>query len=61
MENEFELGKSYTVEILLQFLLEIYRQNIFLVTVDDINVLSLPLGKKYFINKIQPIFLYRSK
>jgi len=59
MENELELGKSYTVEFLLNFLSENYRQNIFLASTNNINLISLPRDNKYVVYDIQSPFLHR--
>jgi hypothetical protein len=59
MENGLELDHSYTVDFLLEFLSQNYRQNVFLGSVNEINLLSLPRDKNYIISDIQPIYLHR--
>jgi hypothetical protein len=59
MENGLELGQSYTVDCLLEFLSLNYRQNLFLASANGIDMLSLPRDKKYVVYDIQSIFLHR--
>jgi hypothetical protein len=59
MENELALGKIYTVDFLLNFLSQNYRQNLFLASTNDMNLLSLPRDSKYVVYDIQSAFLHR--
>lgn len=61
MDEELEIGKSYTVSELLNFLEENYRKNIFIESKENINLFSiLHKGKnKYTVYKVQSSFLHR--
>jgi len=59
MEDELELGKSYTVDFLLNFLSQNYRQNIFLASVNGLDLTSLPRDKKFIVYEIQSSFLHK--
>ena len=59
MEDELELGKSYTVDFLLNFLSETYRQNIFLVSSNIVDLTALPHDKKFVVSDIQSTFLHK--
>jgi hypothetical protein len=59
MENELERGKSYTIGVLLEFLSENSRQNTFLASGNNINLLALPRNDKYVVYEISSIFLHR--
>ena len=59
MEEELELGKIYTVDFLLNFLSESYRQNTFLATANELDLTLLPRDKKFVVDKIQSSFLHK--
>jgi hypothetical protein len=59
MEEELEVGKNYTVEFLLDFLSQNYRQNIFLTSANGIDLISLPRDKNFVVNEIQSGFLHK--
>lgn len=52
-------GNYYTVEELLGFLSDNYRQNVFLQTVSKINLITLPRSEKLIITEIQTVYLHR--
>ena len=59
MEDELELGKSYTIDSLLNFLSQNYRQNIFLVSTNVVDLTVLPRDKELIVSDIQSIFLHK--
>jgi hypothetical protein len=59
MENELEVGQSYSVNFLLDFLSQNNYQNIFLVSTNEINMLSLPRDKNFVVYQTQQVFLHR--
>jgi len=59
MENILELGQSYSVDYLLEYLSQNNHQNAFLGTANMIDMLSLPRDKKYVVYDIQYNFLHR--
>jgi hypothetical protein len=59
MENELQLGNIYTGEFLQNFLSQDYRQNLFLASTNDLNLMSLPRENKYIVYDIQSAFLHR--
>lgn len=58
MIDELEINKSYTAGFLLEFLSENRRQNIRLVSVENINLLSAPSNQKYIVYEMMEIFLH---
>lgn len=59
MGDELVLGTSYTVDFLLNFLSENYRQNIFLTSANVVDLNSLPRHKNFVIYEIQSAFLHK--
>ena len=59
MEDELVLGTSYTVDFLLNFLSENYRQNIFLISASGVDLNSLPRHKNFVIYEIQSALLHK--
>ena len=58
--SELELGKSYSGEVLLDFLEENCRRNVLLVSEENMNMRSRDQrNKKFVVYDIQEIFLHR--
>lgn len=57
--NNLEIGKSYTTEYLLGFLSQNRRKNIFIASLENMNLLSIPRSKKFTISDIQSIYIHR--
>jgi hypothetical protein len=59
MEEELEIGKSYTVDYLLNFLSQNYRHNVCLASANSVDLISLPRNKEFIVHEIQSDFLHQ--
>ena len=59
MNDKLELGSSYTVDFLLNFLSANYRKNVLLISLNHADLLSLSRNKKFVVSDFQQIYLHK--
>ncbi len=59
MKDKLELGNSYTVDFLLNFLSANYRKNILLISSTCADLFSLPRDKEFVISDFQRVYLHK--
>ena len=56
--EELELREIYTVDFLLNFLSNNYRQNAFLASAHNVDLLSLPRASEFIVDDIQSVYVH---